>query len=464
MTALVLSFLVATLAAQPAAFRAEIDEVASHDTIVLADGRLLRLQGLSLPTAAVRPAAFEARLLRFLKQSLEKKSVWVFPESENAPGDVVSLTAVVRTAAAGTSVNAEALSRGLALLSCRTPTVRELDHLAAAAMSAQVSERGWFDPRPGRLKHLPYLNGAVLGLHSQDPKEDYHRQLDELAAAGFEHVCLLFSSFLDNARAIEIRRDHVRCVRDNRLLATIRYAKRKGFSVMLLPIVLLLESGEDDWRGTLRPADPGAFWLSYDEFLCHYLDIAEFGGADIFSIGSELGSLESQTEIWNRLIAHARGRFRGFLSYSANWDHVHVPRFFGKIDLVGMTAYFSLSDKRDPSPEELVAGWREIAGRLQRSVGMLGKPVIFTELGYASQDGININPWDYVSNEDEIDLDEQAACFRAFNTVVPSMTFLRGAYFYDYFERGGPDDHSYSPRGKPAFEEWKRWARFTPGG
>ena len=32
----------------------------------------------------------------------------------------------------------------------------------------------------------------------------------------------------------------------------------------------------------------------------------------------------------------------------------------------------------------------------------------------------------------------------------------------DYFDLGGPEDHSYSPRGKPAWEEWKRWAKYEP--
>jgi len=39
------------------------------------------------------------------------------------------------------------------------------------------------------------------------------------------------------------------------------------------------------------------------------------------------------------------------------------------------------------------------------------------------------------------------------------MAFLRGAYFYDYFDAGGPEDPSYSPRGKPAMAHWRAWAR-----
>ncbi|MHC4078655.1 MAG: hypothetical protein ACYST0_09490, partial [Planctomycetota bacterium] len=56
-------------------------------------------------------------------------------------------------------------------------------------------------------------------------------------------------------------------------------------------------------------------------------------------------------------------------------------------------------------------------------------------------------------------LEEQAQCFAAFRAVAPDMSFLGGAYFFDYFDDGGTNDWSYSPRGKPALAEWKRWAR-----
>lgn len=438
-------------------------ELEAADLILLEDGRRVRLQGITLPSAAVRPAGFERSLREFLSRRLIGAEVWLVPEEGNAPGDSVDLTAVVRPGPGQRSVNEEALAAGLGLFGCRTPEVRELEALRVAAAEAQRARRGWFAAPPRRLEAVPYLNGAVLGLHYQESERDYHRQLDELAEAGFDHVCLLFSAFLANVRATEIDRGHVRCVTDERLVETIRYAKGKGLSVMLLPILLLLDAENNEWRGTLRPRDEGAFWLEYDRFLCHYLDIAEATSVDLFSIGSELGSMERQTSVWQRLIAQARGRYRGLLSYSANWDHVHVPRFFGQLDVVGMTAYFSLTEERDPSPEQLVAGWERISDQLERSVGMLGKPVVFTEIGYASQDGINRDPWNYLMNKDRIDLEEQAQCFEAFLRVVPTMSFLQGAYFYDYFDEGGPEDHSYTPRGKPAFEMWKRWAGYSSG-
>ncbi len=453
-----------SLAAQnpaPEPFWARAKALRGADLVVLEDGRTLRLQGLSLPTPVVRPRGFVGRLQAFLRAELSHRQVWVVPEPLGEASETADMVAQVRLRRDGPSINEEALRRGLALLSCRTDKVRGLSRLVESARLAHRDKVGWFArSKPRKLDKLTFLNGAVLGLHYREEDRDYHRQLDELSELGFRHVCLLFSAFLRRVDSVRLDRHHQRTVRDERLIETIAYAKRKGFSVMLLPIVLLLDAGEDDWRGTLKPRDEKLFFLNYDLFLSHYLDIAETTGVDIVSIGSELGSLESRTQTWERLIINARGRFGGLLTYSVNWDHVHEPKFLGQLDFLGMTAYFSLTKKKDPTGAELEASWRRVAKELK---GVLeqhapGMPVVFTELGYASQDGINTDPWNYVMNKDRVDVEEQAQCFAAFRTVAREMEFLGGAYYFDYFDDGGPGDWSYSPRGKPALAEWRRWA------
>jgi hypothetical protein len=446
----------------PKPFLARAKAIRGADLVVLEDGRTVRLQGISLPPPVVRPEGFVQRLQAFVRAELSNREVWVVPEAHTEPGETADFVALLRQSRDGPSVNAAVLSRGLALLSCRTDTVTNMPELVAAARAAQRARAGWFARgKPRKLERFGFLNGAVLGLHYREEGRDYHRQLDELAAMGFRHVCLLFSAFLRRVDSVRLDRHHERTVRDARLIETIRYARQKGLSVMLLPIVLLLEAGDDDWRGTLKPRDEKRFFLNYDLFLSHYLDIAEATGTDIVSIGSEFGSLENRTATWERIITNARGRFGGLLTYSVNWDHVYAPKFLKQLDFVGMTAYFSLTEKRDPTPAELQAGWRRVAKELQDVLKQhgLNLPVVFTELGYASQDGINTDPWNYVMNKDQLDLEEQAQCFAAFRAVAPDMSFLGGAYFFDYFDDGGADDWSYSPRGKPALAEWKRWAR-----
>ena len=443
-------------------FRGKVRELVGVDLAVLESGVKVRLQGISLPTASVRPSDCVDRLRFRLSELLAPgylKDVWFFPDGSLEPDDEADVVACVRSTPSGQSFNALVVAEGLAVANCRTAEVVELGPLMRAARRAQTRRVGWWSAVEKRARRtMPFLNGAVLGLHARGSVGDYDQHLDELADLGFRHVCLTFPGFLENVSSHRIDRHGPRTVSDRVLIETIEGARRRGMTILLLPIVLLRDDGDDDWRGVLRPTDEQRFWIAYDRFLAHYLDIAESTGVEMFSIGSEFSSLEDRHQTWERLIANARARYTGMLTYSANWDHVSTAKWFGGLDFVGMTAYFSLTDKRDPTFDELVAAWNDRAESLQRDLARLGRPVVFTEIGYCSQDGANTDPWNYVMNREDVDLREQADCFAAFAQSLPSLPALHGAYFFEYFDRGGPRDSGYSPRGKPALDVWRDWA------
>ncbi len=389
----------------------------------------------------------------------------VVPERRKVLGEECELLGYLRGPGEAQSINELLLAEGKAIFNARSEEVRDLELLVRAGQAARRESRGWFGTlQRDELVDLPYLNGAVIGLHYQEQERDYHRQIDELQAAGFQQVSFLFAAFLADVKAWRIERDAQRSVSDERLLESIAYARSRGLRVMLLPILLLREQNDDDWRGTIRPQPEEKFWLEYDRFLSRYLDLAEMAGVDLFSIGSELGSMEDRRETWERLILNARARFSGFLTYSANWDHLETAEFFPKLDLVGCTGYFSLTEDSDPSREELRLAWRRVAAQLERARERFGRPLFITELGYCSQNGSNRDPWNYLMDKADLDFQEQADCFAAFIDVAEECESLSGAYFYDYFDLGGLQDHSYSPRGKPAMAQWRRWAELElPG-
>jgi endonuclease YncB( thermonuclease family) len=450
--------------------KGRVVEVTRFDQVKLDDGRLIRLQGIGLPGPLVRPAAMELEL----RDALTRKVLWgtfsLLIEEDpgaGAEGETVAtllpLDPVVGNGGSR-SVNAELLAEGLAVLSCRTRTVARAEDLAAAAEEAKRGRKGWF----GGTEVIgggppPKQHGAVLGLYYREEKYDYRRHIDELADAGAPWVSLLLSAFVHKIDSHEIERDNPRTVTDARLIETIVYARKRGIRLMLLPIVLVRDCPPEDWRGTFVPKDEEAFWLDYDRFLSHYADICQKHGVEVLSIGSEFCKLEEHprfTEAWRRIIGNLRGRYAGWLTYSVNWDHVDVPQFWDALDFVGMTGYFSVTDKNDPTLEELVEGWRKIRrDKVEPHQKRIGKPMLFTEIGYPSIDGANKDPWDYITNKDQLDLEEQADATRAFVLAWKGADFLLGAYLFDFFENGGPEDTSYSPRGKPVLEVWKEWFR-----
>ena len=151
-----------------------------------------------------------------------------------------------------------------------------------------------------------------------------------------------------------------------------------------------------------------------------------------------------------------RSRFDGKLTYSANWDHVDEIGFWDELDVVGMTAYFELTEKDGPTVDELVAAWTPIKERLLGLQARVKKPILFTEVGYPAQTGANRQPWNYLlyrdSQKTKPDEREQADCFRAlFRTWTDAPRAFEGMYIWNWWRHEDPkSDLGYSVFGRSA--------------
>ncbi len=320
----------------------------------------------------------------------------------------------------------------------------------------------------------PPMRGLGLTLHSKDPSYDYGPLLAELPPLGATHVLVIVHFYQRDGASPEPARHPVGTPSDRAILRVIRQARALGLRVGLLPILLLEAAGEDEWRGNLQPADargrrPGEpgytapdwdrWFAGYGRELLHFARLAEEGGAELFSVGSELSSTEAHERHWRTLIAEVRRAFSGRLTYSANWDHYRHVRVWRHLDAIGLSGYYELTQDPDPAPASLVAGWRAVRERLldwRQEAGLSGRPLLFLEVGYTSQDGCASRPWDY-TGERALDLAEQAACYRAFAAAWRGCPVLEGVFFYEWWGEGGPQDRGYTPRGKPALEELRRY-------
>jgi hypothetical protein len=132
-----------------------------------------------------------------------------------------------------------------------------------------------------------------------------------------------------------------------------------------------------------------------------------------------------------------------------------VP-FWDALDEVGVTAYFELTPNEAlPDDRALDRAWAAPRDALIAIARKTGKPLVITEIGYPSQVSAARYPWDETSARG-IDLDGQAALYRAFCRAFTGAQDLSVAYFWNWFGRGGVDDDSYTPRGKPAAKEIPR--------
>ncbi len=300
------------------------------------------------------------------------------------------------------------------------------------------------------------LHGITLGLHSQDYFYDYSEMLSEISQTETQwlSLCIKFHQDKVDSKSINLYEDRPEFW--TQLENSISKAKELNLKIMLFPIVLIRDPDDGDWRGVLKPKDREAWWEDYREMIDKICHLGAKYEVDIISIGSELNSMEKDQDQWEQIIYSARETFDGALTYSINWDALSEKPFFYLLDMIGLNAYFSLTEKIDPDLGELISAWNCVKEDLKQVELLQKMPFIFTEVGYTAQDGINTNPWNYMISE-EVDLEEQRDCFVAFTETWIQDPFLEGAFFYDWFNYKDDCGLSYTFKDRPALEVIKMW-------
>lgn len=308
------------------------------------------------------------------------------------------------------------------------------------------------------------VRGVALGLFAEDAGWSYRPLLDEIAAAGADHVELVVPWYQADASSTTIV-DHPRYTPPTgAIVAAVRDARAAGLAVTLFPIVRLsAPRTPDEWRGTLAPRDRPAWWRSYRARLVELARLAAREHVAVLSVGSELSTLDGAADrpAWAATIAEVRRVFHGALMYSGNWDHFRDVAVWELVDVVGLCAYFALVEPGAPATvDDLTRGWRDWRVELERFFAPRRRPIVFTELGYRSIRGAGAAPWDEAS-PGTVDLDEQRSCYAAFRRVwrdAPPDRF-GGVYFWNWYGWGGPSSRGYTPRNKPALDELRAFFR-----
>jgi len=125
-----------------------------------------------------------------------------------------------------------------------------------------------------------------------------------------------------------------------------------------------------------------------------------------------------------------------------------------------MTTYYRLAERKNPSVSEIVAHWQPFYEELTQWLRQIGKPLVFTEVGWCSQEGAAMYPWNYYQNMRATPAghEEQRRLYEAFLKVWDGVPGLRGVIWWEWTtDPGGPDDFNYTPRNKPAEQVLRRW-------
>ena len=281
--------------------------------------------------------------------------------------------------------------------------------------------------------------------------------LDRLSQTGVNYVALSQHWFMETRTSCLIQPFMPNATHtDAEIVATIREIHDRGMKVQLKPVV---NSKDNASHADLKPADVGCWFQSYQDYMVRYAQIAQDNGVESLNIGTELNSLDTSQyrSRWAALIAEVRSKYRGPLTYGGDAYHYQQVAFWDLLDYVGIDAYLSVSDLPNPSLTEIVAGWTNYHGtntvqEMERWQATVGKPIIFTEVGYRSIDYAGTSTGDYKVDH-PYNADLQARLYQGLFTAFRGKPWLKGIFWFKWDSdpaTGLCCEKSYIPQNKPA--------------
>ena len=333
-------------------------------------------------------------------------------------------------------------------------TVRETKHSTPPVEKAALEKPILPDKSDivrGMALQISYTAGGIA---------PYIKAIDEIADLGANTVGLSTAGYQEHAGSVGITLDIRKCPSQEQFRQIIQHAKKRGLRVVLMPVLLLSNPRGSEWRGVINPPSWDEWFSSYLEFIKYFAKISLDNDVDAMSVGAELISTESFRDRWDKVIAEVRKIYHGKLFYSSNWDHYRNVTFWDKLDWIGMTSYHKLADEENPKEEVLLKSWSKIKKEILGWRKDIGKPILFTEVGWCSQPGASIEAWNYYRHQtaSKAGLLEQKKCYEAFIHTWGGEKNLAGAMWWEWTLDGcGPEDFGYTPKGKPAEEVLKQW-------
>ncbi len=309
------------------------------------------------------------------------------------------------------------------------------------------------------VKLVPQPRGMVLGLYAGVPDYDYSAELDRIAASGATCVSLQAIYRMDSGHANDIRRHPTSSPTDEALLRTFREARARNLRIMFFPTINIKDEADNAkwWRGNIRPDHWDEWWKNYTAFNVHLAALAQEGGVEWYSVGTEMATTHPFHNSWCALIQQVRQVFKGKVTYSVNFDSHDSFTFGDCLDVIGMNTYDPIAKYSEyPSHPQIVDEWWWIVGKARVLQARFKKPVMITEVGYPSVAHAHVGPWDFRTDKPADPLLQDELLKGAFS-VLRNWSDGEAVFYYLYGERlkpgvvpGGPGDRTYAPWNKPA--------------
>ena len=235
---------------------------------------------------------------------------------------------------------------------------------------------------------------------------------------------------------------------------SVEELRRSGIKIMLKPH---LWASHGQYTGLIE-MDNEAKWKTFEETYRKYImdnaELAEKLRIEIFCIGTELDRfVQNRKSFWNELITELRTVYSGKLTYASNWDEFGRVPFWEELDLIGIDAYFPLSENQTPSVKDCKLGWKKYKPLIEELAHKSGKPVLFTEFGYRSLDYAAREPWRSERSLLGVNHQAQLNATQALFDEFWNESWFAGGFVWKWFPDGShidPENNTrFSPQNKP---------------
>lgn len=304
--------------------------------------------------------------------------------------------------------------------------------LALTAVSVVAGERT--APVPGTAP--PFFRGMTIscqGWGAEWADQRFAQELDTLQTLGVNAVATHPYARIHGDGSIRWRSWRSDRVPDY-VLHPLRATQHAGLHKMVKPHLAYWGS-PFSWRGEIDFEDPAARRRFFDDYQAWIVALArDTSSADLFVIGTELDRMVRYEKEWRQVIAAVRAVTTAPLTFASNWDSYRRVPFWDALDYVGIQAYFPITQTASPDDAAIRAGWRKVMTDLKSYHQQVGKPILFTELGYNRSRLAASQPWDYKRDNSNEAAALQQRCLRIGLQILAQNTeWCRGAFLWKWF-------------------------------
>lgn len=295
------------------------------------------------------------------------------------------------------------------------------------------------------IRGFTFAPFAERGMLASDGAKKSLQQMQE--RTGCSTVILVPAGLQETAHSTGIDWTGEKSMTDGELVSMIGYAKSLGLRVILKPTVNCLDG---TWRAYISffdtdvPCEPkwGDWFASYTAFQCHYADIAEACGCDMFLTGCEMVMTEHREREWRALLQEVRRHYHGPVGYNTDKYQEGNVTWWDAVDVMASSGYYP------------IGRWKEELARIEKTVRKFQKPFFFAESGCMSAKGSSLVPNDW-THAGAADPGEQAAWYEDALSAVSGADWCSGIAFWSWGPsllnlQGDEADRSYEVYGKPA--------------